>query len=86
MIRRDPRSKLDARPRAPDSLYAHPFLAPSLSYRSLSVPPGAFAASRAARKKRALPLETVREQLRVSVWENEGGTAAPVLVRPMGKN
>ena len=88
MIRRDPRSKLAARPRsaAPDSHYAHPFLAPSLTYRSLSVPPGAFAASRGSRTKRSAPVESVREQLRVSVWDNEGGAAAPVIVRPMGKN
>jgi hypothetical protein len=83
MIRRDPRSKLEVRPRtrALGATVTHPFLAPSLTYRSLSVPPGAFAASRSTRNKRAPPLERAREQLRVSVWENEGGTAVPAVVR-----
>ena len=78
MVRRDPRSTLQAH--AVGSPYAHPFTAPSLTYRALSLPPGAFAASRSPRRKRAQPLEITREQLRVSVWENEGGGTAPLLL------
>ena len=87
MIRNDPRSKLAARPRngATEAYWAQPLPAPSLTYRSLSVPPGAFAASRNSRRKRAPPLEHAREQLRVSVWDNEGGAAAPAFARPLGK-
>jgi hypothetical protein len=76
MIRRDERSRLAARPKAAGATYTHPFRAPSLTYRELAVPPGAFAASRSPRSRRARPKEQVREELRVAVWEDEGGTVA----------
>jgi len=75
MIRRDERSRLAARPKTEGAGYAHPFRAPSLTYRELAVPPGAFAASRSPRTRRARPKEQVREELRVAVWESEGGMA-----------
>ena len=44
---------------------------------ALAMPPGAFAASRRSHSVRAVPRERVREQLRVSVWEAEGGALLP---------
>lgn len=73
MIRRDERSRLTLRPAGTGPGYAHPFQAPSLTYRALAVPPGAFAASRSRHSKRARPQERIREELRVAVWEDEGG-------------
>lgn len=77
MIRRDERSRLAPRPHVPERDAGHPFRALALSYRELLVPPGAFAASRARHSRRARPKEQVREELRVAVWESEGGGPPP---------
>jgi hypothetical protein len=75
MIRRDERSRLVVRAQSAGASFTHPFRAPSLTYRELAMPPGAFAASRSPRNRRARPKEVIREELRVAVWESEGGMA-----------
>lgn len=52
----------------------HAPIASSMTYLMLSVPPGAFAASRRSHVTRAVPRDRKREALRVSVWEGEGGS------------
>ena len=85
MIRRDERSRLSPRPTGSAPKHAHAFHPPSLTYRALALPPGAFAASRSRHSKRARPQEQIREELRVAVWEDEGGNAAPPLSLPPRK-
>jgi len=78
MIRNDARSKLPTGPPRAGAGPHQPFSAPSRVYRAMPVYPGALAAF-LERTKRPGPAETtVREQLRVSVWEAEGGSLPPV--------
>ena len=74
MVRRDSRSKLPIATRQAGQAFAHPFTAPSLTYRAMPQLPGIVYAMRGSRVKRAPPREKAREQLRVGVWENEGGS------------
>jgi hypothetical protein len=70
MIRRDARSRYSTEARRAVVLPLHS----PLAHFPMPMAGGAFATSRGSHTLRAVPRERAREQLRVSVWEDEGGS------------